>query len=70
MMALPAAVPVTRPVVGFTVALALDVIHEPTTDGSNNVIAAPVHTCMTPVIAEGRGLTVITELVLHPAPNE
>jgi len=57
--AVPAVTPVTTPVAGTTVALALPLLQVPPGTLSDKVIVEPIHTAnVAPVIAAGAGFTV------------
>jgi hypothetical protein len=66
MMAEPAVIPVTTPEPEPTVTFELLLDHVPPVSVSVNVVEEPAHTLNDPVITEGRGLTVSTEVVRHP----
>lgn len=64
-MAVPVAIPLTRPVL-LTVAIPVALLlHEPPVVASDNEVTAPVHTDVTPVMAltTGSGLMVTTMVV-------
>jgi hypothetical protein len=63
----PAANPVTEPAVGRTDAISGNILdHDPPTDEELKVIKDPTHTLPDPVIADGNGLTVISNVVIQP----
>lgn len=68
MVAIPAVTPVTIPVDDPTVAIpgAL-LVHVPPVTPSLSVVARPMHTCVTPVIAVGTVFTVTVAVALQPA---
>ncbi len=70
-VAVPAEIPVTTPVVLPTVATpgAL-LVHVPPGVASVNVIVEPTHTADGPAITAGNAFTVITLVVEQPPPNE
>jgi hypothetical protein len=55
----PAPTPVTTPVVEPTIAIEVEPLAHVPPPGEAKVILAPTHTAVGPVIAEGRGFTVI-----------
>ena len=64
----PGAIPATTPEVGPTVAIAVAVELHVTPDVmSDNVEVCPTHRVVTPLIAPGIGLTVMTFVAEHPA---
>lgn len=68
-MALPAAIPVTRPDDEPTVAVPVALlVHTPMPVASESVVVRPWQTDAVPVIATGRALTVVCSLYweLHP----
>jgi hypothetical protein len=70
-VAVPAVSPLTRPVVKPTAAtVVLLLLHVPVPEPSLNVVVAPIHTDLTPLIADGSGLTVTVAVTLHPTPTE
>ena len=67
MMLVPSATPDTTPVVLPMVAVAVVVlIQVPPATASLNVMVAPTHTALGPVIAAGMVYTAIVVLTLHP----
>jgi len=70
-VAVPAATPVSKPVVGFMVMLeGLLLVHTPPATELASVIVLPVHTFELPEIAEGDGFTVTVVVTVQPVPNE
>ena len=69
-MAVPVSVvlAVTTPVDPTTLALLLDMLHEPPPGRSLSVVTLPGHKDIVPVIAPGCGLTVTIVVVLQPVP--
>ena len=66
----PPDMPVTTPVVAFTVATAvLPLVHEPPVGLLPRVIVAPSATGVLPVIAPGSGFTVSTAVEIQPVPK-
>ncbi len=71
MVTIPVDTPVTTPETDPTIAMPVDdELHEPPPTASLNVIVDPMHTCVLPVIAPGRGFTVAVVVVIHPLPIE
>lgn len=67
MVAVPAPVPVTIPDIKPAVATAvLLLVHDPPVIVFVNVVVAPAHMFLVPLIAVGPGLTVTTVVILHP----
>ena len=66
MIAVPAAIAVSRPEVDIVATAVLLLIHVPPVIISLRVVVAPIHKLGTPVIADTE-LTVTTIDVLHPA---
>ena len=67
---MPAATPVTRPVVEFTVAWAIALlVHVPPAVASLKAEVKPTHTFEVPVMAEGVVLTVIRVVAIQPVGN-
>jgi hypothetical protein len=50
--------------------VALLLIHEPPAVASARVVVVPGHKVSVPVIADGNGSTVLTEVAIQPVPNE
>jgi len=65
-MAVPALTPVTIPEAEFTETFPLTALHEPPLVKSLSITDKPIQTVVVPVIAEGKGLTVSTEVDIHP----
>ena len=69
-VALPDIIPVKRPEVATTVAVANGaILHVPPAEASVSVISEPAHTNDGPPIAAGKGLTVTGNIEGHPAPT-
>ena len=62
----PAATPVTTPVVDPIFTLALLLLHVPPMLPSVSVIVKPTHTVDGPSIVDGYGLTVTVVVTIHP----
>jgi hypothetical protein len=67
MIPVPAAAPVTTPVLPVTVSAGEVVFHVPPVTGSDSVIVLPLHTEAGPVIAVGVVFTVTVMDDVHPA---
>jgi hypothetical protein len=67
MMVVPAITPVTAPLDGLTVALAVVDVHVPPEDASVRVMPEPVHTAEGPEIAEGEVFTVNSSVLMQVA---
>ena len=71
MVSVPPASPVTIPVPGPTVAIAvLMLLQEPPAVGSLKVNGVPAQAVLPPVIAAGTGTTVIVFVTVQPVPSE
>jgi hypothetical protein len=66
MIALPAATPVTIPLLRLMVIAALELIHVPPEGVLLNVVTAPSHTVSVPLIGEGTGSTVNIVVLIQP----
>ena len=62
--------PVTAPVVLFTVAVAVPLLHAPPVVAVARVVVLPAHTFLEPVMPAGKGFIVIVLVTSHPAPSE
>jgi hypothetical protein len=70
MMAVPAATPVTVPVL-VTVAMdVLPLLHVPPLVGSVYTVVEPTHTLAAPLMADGEAITEIVLKAVHPVPRE
>ena len=69
-VSVPAAIPVTIPVVNPTVALVLLQFQLPPVTASLSSVVAPIHTFPAPVIGYGSGFTVTTFVTMQPVPIE
>ena len=68
---MPPPAPVTTPVPVPTVAtVVVLLVHLPPAVPSLSVPACPTHSVVIPVMGSGLAFTVITVLVIHPAPSE
>lgn len=64
---MPAATPLTSPVVIFTVAMVVfPLVHAPPVVALLRIVVAPTHTLGVPNITPGTGLTVTVEVLRHP----
>jgi hypothetical protein len=71
MVVVPPNTPVTIPVPVPTVAtVVVLLVHLPPVVPSLRVLVCPAHMLVIPVIGNGLAFTVITELVIQPAPSE
>ena len=71
MVVVPPDTPVTIPVPVPTVAIVVVLlVHLPPAVPSASVVDCPTHMLVIPVIGSGLAFTVITVLVIQPAPNE
>ena len=68
MASVPGATPVTAP--PLTVATTPLLLHTPPAVAELNVVVAPAHTLIAPVIAAGDAFTVIAFVTVQPVPNE
>jgi hypothetical protein len=69
-LAVPAATPITMPVVGFIVPmLVLPLLHVPPAVASVNVVVRPTQTDIGPVIAGTVWVTVTTDVEIQPEPR-
>ena len=67
MVAVPADMPVTIPVLRPTVAIVVELLVQvPPMDGSLNVVVAPMHIVAIPVIGGGGEVTVTVVVVAQP----
>ena len=70
MVTMPAAIPVTKPVLEPIVAVVIPLLVQlPPVVGSLNVVVNPTHTLLAPVLAAGFALTVTGYVVKQPAGN-
>jgi hypothetical protein len=58
--------PVTIPMAESTVMFELLLLHIPPVVASSNVTEEPIQTCVVPLMADGRGLTVTSDVAVHP----
>lgn len=65
-LAVPADIPVTTPVVAATLAALPEVLQVPPVDVDASVMLAPEQTLVLPVMAEGRGSTVTIAGLIQP----
>ena len=71
MVGVPVATPVTTPVPETIVAsVVLPLVQVPPVVGSLNVVVAPAQTLVVPVIADGKGLTVMVIFTAQPVLKE
>lgn len=66
---MPVAIPVTIPKPETVATAVLLLLHIPPAVASLRAIVAPAHTVVGPVIADGKGFTVTTVVMLQPVPN-
>ena len=70
MFTVPAEIPPTIPLPAPTVPVAgTALVQVPPADASLNVVVKPTHTFVTPVIADGNGLTVTGVVAKQPVPK-
>jgi hypothetical protein len=70
MAAIPAATPLTIPVLLTEAVVAGALLHTPPGVPSVKAVVAPVHTLIIPPIADGEAITVTVLVTIHPMPSE
>ena len=69
MVVTPTKIPVTTPPAVIDAINGFPLLHAPPPVASLKVTVAPRHTCVAPLMAEGKGLTVTTAVIVQPVWN-